>query len=598
MAHHTEAHGTTYGASRTRRARLFHSRTIVGTCSIAALALLALSSSAAPGYSIPMSQATAVSGAFSGADTPGAGLARPVITRPADHSTVAAGRQSSQIGFGGTGEPKATLSLEYRKAGAASWKSLDSFTGLIDPDGKWADIARFPAGALTDGLFDFRVTQKSGRHQRTSAPVTLTIKLGAQPAMFTTPREGTFLSNRFWLSFGGIGEPGARISLSYGPNRTPMPLKSGGRVNDDGMWAASTSGLAVPTGVHDIYVTEDAASGHEDKRTIRIISDLYASQLQWNADATTARVRAGGVMRLNGWTNSVQSIGNVDVQLVTQGRRFSLGQVATTATGSSAIFDKKGVPVPTSVPPGMANLVVSEPKNPDNYDTVPVEILPTLPMKLSLTSKNGVQGPTLTGSGQSGASVQFRTADGTWVTDERTHIDDDGSISHFYNYPSRKAEWDWAHLTARQHFPDGTSGPEITVPVTLPAPDISSVTWSDSKVVVKGKTLGDSEAKGTVQVQAADGTWFDAGGANANGSFSLSLDPSRLGDTFKVRLQDDWTKRATPASVAQQTPRPEATPRSAPTPEATTEATTQPTPTATPTATPTDASSTPSPRAG
>lgn len=587
MRDQAEAPGAAREAPRTGTVRRRRPTATMGVCAVTAVTFLAVSSAAVPGYSMPMASATAVSGTFAAADMPGPGIATPVITQPANHSTLEVGRKEGLINFAGTGEPGSTLTLEYRKAGTTSWKRLESFTGLVDPDGKWADTARFSNGELTEGPFDFRVIQKTAQQERTSVPVTVTIKIGVQPALFTTPREGASLSKRFWLTFGGIGEPGARISLSYGPNRTPLALVDGGRVDDNGRWSASTAGDAVPVGMHDLYVTEDAAPGHEDKRTINFITDPHASQLQWNVTSTTTRVRPGGTMRLYGWTNSVQTIGDVEVQLVTQGRQFSLGRVPTKRppSGSSAIFGASGIAVPTDVPLGMANLVVSDPKNPSNYDSISVEILPMLPLKLMLNAKTGDTGRWFEGSAQPGATVQFQKSDGGWAdAPSSTSPSDQGEIADEYVAAKWKGSWDWAHLKARQVFSDGTAGPEVTVPLDFPAPDVSTVVRSGSKVVVSGKTLGDSEAKGSVQVQASDGTWFDAGGIKSNGAFSLSLDPARLGDTFKVRFIDDWTKQPTPASEAQHTPQPEPAPQSASTPEVMSGATAQPAPTTTPTA--------------
>ncbi|MEU7649385.1 hypothetical protein [Streptomyces huasconensis] len=554
-------HGEAETARKTAPRRPRHARprrapsaTSLGTAT--AFALLLTGATAASGHAAPMvtATATAVTGTFAPADTPGPGVVAPVITRPADGSTVQVGRRNPRINFAGTGEPGATLALQYRKAHTASWKTLTSFTGLVGPDRKWAVTSLFPDGELTDGSFVFRVIQKTDQRERTSAPITLTIHFGIQPAQFTTPREGVSLSKAFFLDFGGIGEPGARISLSYGPDRTPMALRNSPRVGADGTWAATAEKYSVPAGTHDIYVSEDAAPGQEDKRTLTFITDRNASQLQWNVTSTTTQVRAGGTMRLYGWTNSMDPVGDVTVQLTTQGRRFPLGTFATKPYGngtSSAIFDVSGVPVPVGVPAGMANLVLTDPRNPGNFDSIPVEILPSMELKLKLTAENGASRRAFSGTAQPGSTLQFQRTDGSWTdADSATQPSADGTIDDGYRYGSSwKDKWDWAHLKARQVYPSGESSPAIDVPVEFPAPSVSSVTWSGKQVIVKGTTLGDDDGKGPVQVQAADGTWFDAGGISSNGSFSLSLDPSRLGETFRVRFVDDWTKRPTPPSA-------------------------------------------------
>ncbi|MFF8640580.1 hypothetical protein [Streptomyces sp. NPDC015345] len=263
------------------------------------------------------------------------------------------------------------------------------------------------------------------------------------------------------IIFAGSGEPGARISLSYGPDRTSMALRGSVRVGGDGTWVATALKDSVPAGTYDMYVSEDAAPGQEDKRTLTFITDRNVSRLQWDVKSTTSRVRAGGTTRLYGWTNSMGPVGDVAVQLTTQGRRFPLGTFATEPYGngkSSAVFDVSGVPVPVGVPGGMANLVV---------------------------------------------------------------------------------------------------------PVAFPTPEISGVARTKKDVTVTGTTLGDEGGKGRMQVLGADGTWFDQGGYSGSGTFTLHVDPAKLGATFAVRFVDGWTDKATPASPAQHTP----APSQAPTPD-------------------------------
>ncbi|MFH8410346.1 hypothetical protein ACH4FX_37070 [Streptomyces sp. NPDC018019] len=517
------------------------------------MALMLFTLTSTPGRAVPMATATARGGAFGTAGESGPGIATPVITKPANGSTVQVGRMFGRINFGGTGEPGATLTLDYRKAGTESWKTLTGFTGLVGPDGTWGVNARFSAGELTAGPFEFRVAEKTEGRERNSSPITLTIELGAQPALFTSPREGSSLSQAFTqLDFAGIGEPGAHVSLTYGPERKPVSVKTGGRVDDTGAWYISTPPQAVPVGTQDIYVAEDVLPGHEDKRTITFITDGDKSQVQWNVSRTTTRARAGDTMNVRGWTNSTPPIGDVEVYLATEGRKFSLGTLPSrkaSSSGNSAVFGKDGVGVPVDVPPGMTNLVVSDPRNPSNFDSIPVEILPTLPLELKLTGKNGNRNRFFKGTGQPGAKVQFQKPDGSWANSSGdTDPSSGGKISDAYRLGKWKSSWDWAHLKARQLYPSGETGPVVDVPHAYPAPEVSEVTWSGSQVVVKGTTLGDEDGKGQMQVLGADGKWFDASGYSGSGSFELRIDPGKLGETFKVRFIDDWTGKGTPES--------------------------------------------------
>ncbi|KUL34386.1 hypothetical protein ADL22_30535 [Streptomyces sp. NRRL F-4489] len=100
-------------------------------------------------------------------------------------------------------------------------------------------------------------------------------------------------------------------------------------------------------------------------------------QLRWDAARTDARVRPGGRISLAGWTGASRDAGPVDVFLVAQGTTYSLARIGAGGAGGggSAHFCRSGVAVPGDVPPGTAVLVVIDPGNPMEIDSIPVAVM-------------------------------------------------------------------------------------------------------------------------------------------------------------------------------------------------------------------------------
>lgn len=156
---------------------------------VSAVAALGVAAAFTPGYGASVSTATARTGPFTAAHTPGPSVAKPVITGPANGSIVQLSR-SGGVEFTGTGQPNASLDLYYRAHGTTDWHKLDGFTANVAPDGHWKQNAHATKKALPGGIYDFRVTQTSdtpGTHHRDSAALTLTNEEDGTPC---TPSKG------------------------------------------------------------------------------------------------------------------------------------------------------------------------------------------------------------------------------------------------------------------------------------------------------------------------------------------------------------------------------------------------------------------------
>ncbi len=99
-------------------------------------------------------------------------------------------------------------------------------------------------------------------------------------------------------------------------------------------------------------------------------------QLRWDAARTDTRVRPGARVSLAGWTGASRPTGPVDVFLVAQGATYGLARIrAGGAGGGPGHFRRSGVAVPGDVPPGAAVLVVIDPGNPMEIDSIPVAVM-------------------------------------------------------------------------------------------------------------------------------------------------------------------------------------------------------------------------------
>jgi len=131
-----------------------------------------------------------------------------------------------------------------------------------------------------------------------------------------------------------------------------------------------------------------------------------------------------------------------------------------------------------------------------------------------------VDGVTLSGSGEPGASVQVRDTAGTLLGSAQ--VNDDGTFSVTLTPAQANGEV----LDIRLVDAAGN----ISSPLQYQAPDITAPAQvSDIVVGADGLALsGRGEAGATVQVRDANGTLIGSGVVTANGTFLLDLDPAAL----------------------------------------------------------------------
>lgn len=205
----------------------------------------------------------------------------------------------------------------------------------------------------------------------------------------------------------------------------------------------------------------------------------------------------------------------------------SLNVTATDAAGNTSVPAQALAPDVDTTPPG---------------DTTP----PDAPANLAV-SANGTR---LTGSGEAGATIQVRAADGTLLGS--AVVGADGTFSLTLS----PAQTDGQSLTVTAVDAAGNVSP----PVQALAPDIDVPPGGDTtapnapgNLVVSAngtRITGSGEVGATIQVRAADGTLLGSGTVGADGTFSLGLNPPQTdGQSLTVNAVDAAGNVSQPAQA-------------------------------------------------
>ncbi|MFP3848163.1 BapA/Bap/LapF family large adhesin [Pseudomonas sp. W5-01] len=175
-------------------------------------------------------------------------------------------------------------------------------------------------------------------------------------------------------------------------------------------------------------------------------------------------------------------------------------------------------------------------------DTTP----PDAPANLAVSA----DGTRITGSGEVGATIQVRAADGTLLNSGIVAAD--GTFSLSLNPP----QTDGQSLTVNAVDAAGNVSP----PAQALAPDIDITPPGDTTppdapanlaVSANGTRItGSGEVGATIQVRAADGTLLGSGIVAADGTFSLGLNPAQTdGQSLTVNAVDAAGNVSTPAQA-------------------------------------------------
>ncbi|MEN4750874.1 BapA/Bap/LapF family large adhesin [Pseudomonas sp. Ps21-P2] len=204
----------------------------------------------------------------------------------------------------------------------------------------------------------------------------------------------------------------------------------------------------------------------------------------------------------------------------------SLTVTATDAAGNISVPAQALAPDIDVTPPG---------------DTTP----PDAPANLAV-SANGTR---LTGSGEAGATVQVRAADGTLLGSGVVAADGTFSLT----LSPAQTDGQALTVTATDAAGNVSAASQATAPdIDVPPVDTTAPNAPGNLVVSADGTRinGSGEAGATVQVRAADGTLLGSGTVGSDGTFSLTLSPAQTdGQALTVTATDAAGNVSAPAQA-------------------------------------------------
>ncbi|MFC3441716.1 BapA/Bap/LapF family large adhesin [Sphingobium rhizovicinum] len=334
-----------------------------------------------------------------------------------------------------------------------------------------------------------------------SAPINLTA-----PDL-TAPEPPTAIIAGDGASMTGTGEVGATISV-----RDPAGVEIGTAIVDaDGNW----SSVLTPAQVHGepLTVVQSDVAGN-------ISAELPVTAPNLNTpdapDPVTAIVTAGGV--------AVTGTGEAGATVTVTGPGgVPLGSAIVEGDGTYSV----------TLNPAQANgekLVVIQ-TDTDGLSSVPVIVTaPDITPPAMPTAQIDATGAAVSGSGEKGATVTVRDADGAVIG--TATVDGQG---HFVVMLS-PAQIDGASLSVTQSDATGNeSDPAIVVTPDLTAPDAPTGTVAGDGATV----TGNGEAGATITVTDAAGIVLGTGTVAVNGSFTVALTPSQANGEVLTLVQAD-----------------------------------------------------------
>jgi VCBS repeat-containing protein len=379
-------------------------------------------------------------------------------------------------------------------------------TGIVNAQGNYTVM-------LTPPQVDSQpltVTQLDAANN-VSAPINLTA-----PDL-TAPEPPTAIIAGDGASMTGTGEVGATISV-----RDPSGVEIGtATVDADGNWSSALT----PAQVHGepLTVVQSDLAGNESAELPVTAPNLNTPDAP---DPVTAIVTAGGV--------AVTGTGEAGATVTVTGPGgVPLGSAIVEADGSYSV----------TLDPAQANgetLVVIQ-TDTDNLSSVPVIVTaPDITPPAIPTAQIDATGSVVNGSGEKGATVTVRDADGVVIG--TATVDGQGH----YVVMLSPAQADGTSLRVTQSDATGNeSGPAIVVTPDLTAPDAPlGVVTGDGAAVT-----GTGEAGATITVTNAAGTILGSTTVAANGSYSVALTPSQANGETLTLVQADSAGNLSPAAT-------------------------------------------------
>ncbi|MFK3940268.1 BapA/Bap/LapF family large adhesin [Pseudomonas monteilii] len=459
-------------------------------------AVLGIATVAADGtFSVPLGSAqqngqalSVVQADAAGNASPATSLAAPDVTAPV--APAALQLAADGVTLTGTGEPGATVNVRDAQGTVLG-------TGLVGADGTFSLTLTRPQ--LDGQNLTVQQTDAAGN----LSPVTpLTV------ADLTAPTAPTQLSVASdGLSLSGRGEAGATVNVRAADGT----LLGSATVAADGTFTVALD-TAQQQG-QPLSVEQIDAAGN-----VSPSASAFAPQGADAPDAPTALALSSNGLILTG---SGEAGATVTVR-TTDGRVLGTALVGTDGTFS--------ITLDTAQLNGETLDVRQATAGGTSPSTALIAADVTAPAALD-DLQLSTDGRTVTGTGEAGATVTARAADGRLLGSAR--VADDGTFRLTLSTP----QLDGQALSLSQADAAGNASPNVV----LDAPDVTAPSApADAVLNAEGRVVsGRGEPGATVTVRAADGTVLGTAVVAANGVFDVTLDvPQRAGQRLTLEQTD------------------------------------------------------------
>ncbi|MFE8583312.1 BapA/Bap/LapF family large adhesin [Sphingomonas sp. NCPPB 2930] len=453
------------------------------------------------GYSVPLAPAQANGETLTVGQTDRGGNSSSSVTLTAPDITAPTGLTATIDGNGivvtGSGEPGATVTI--RDAGGTAIG-----TAQVDANGGYSATLTTPQA---NGQV-LSVTQADAAGN-VSAPVPLTAP------DITAPLAPTGSVVDAGVTLAGTGEPGATVTVRA-VNGT---LLGSAQVGADGSFAVP---LATPQANGEtVQIVQTDAAGNASPVVIVTAPDITAPT------ELTATVSGDGTL--------VTGLGEAGASVTV---RDPAGIVIGTA-----IVGADGSYVATLTIPqrNAETLQVTQADAAGNASLSVAPIAPDLTAPAAPVATLSPEGITVGGTGEVGATVTVRAADGTVLG--TVQVGADGNFAVTLTTPQVNGQT----LTVTQADAAGN----VSAPLALIALDTSVPVGLTAAIDATGSVVtGLAEAGATVTVRDAGGTVVATATAAANGAYTVVLAPPQIdGDTLLVTQADAAGNASAPVTV-------------------------------------------------
>ena len=407
------------------------------------------------------------------------------ITGPANGS--ASGDSTPDIT--GSGEPGATITITDGTGNIGC-------TATVTAAGTWSCTPTTPYADGDVVTLTATQTDPAGNSGGPSDPVTVRIDTSAEPPVLVAPASGTF-SNDNTPTFTGTGEPGATVTVGTDSGGTLCTAT----VNSAGVWSCTPT-TSLPDATTTLIATQTDLAGNTSAASTPIV---IAVDTEVVAPAITAP--AGG-SAVNDPTPTFSGTGEPGATVTV--RTDSGATVCTAAVDTLGTWTC----TPTDpLPDGPTVLIATQTdlggnlSGPSTSVNVVIDTTVTPPVINGPTDGSfiGNPAPTITGTGESAATVTVRTAEGATVCTAVVDTAGTWTCAPAGPLPDGPATLTATQADAAGNLSAPSTPVEITIDTTAAPPAITGPANASTTADPTPTLSGTGEPGATVTIRGDDG---------------------------------------------------------------------------------------------